>query len=128
MPELDGNIAPLSNFCGIIERLLCIWKKRAHFIFRLDVELPAWITHTILILHLFTGLEAKKNVVWFCIFGKRIVNIICGYHRNAGLLMKAEDAGIDFLLLGVAVILKFQKEIVLPENILIMKGSFFASS
>ena len=64
-------------------------------------------------------------------FGVRrigIVNIVCRNKRNSRLLMQSQHPLIHELLLRIAVILHFQKEILLSEDFLITHCGFLRLS
>ena len=122
MSELDLNITPFGNFMGILQSFLCIRKKRLHLLFRLYIELPAGISHSVLIRHFFAGLKAQKDIMSFGIGLIGIMYIIGGNQRYAGFFMKTEDSCINLFLLGISVILKLQEKVVTPENLNIMKS------
>ena len=66
--------------------ILRVGEELSHLFFRLDIVLPAFIAHAVLIGHLLAGLEAEQKVMSLGIFGEGIVDIVGTDQRDPGLL------------------------------------------
>ena len=97
----------IRDLLRIIHCFLRIWKKRTHLVLTFDVELTAFITHTILIRNLLTGLDAKKHIMCLHIIRIRIMHIIRTDKPDPRLLTHAHQLLIDQLLIRNSMILQF---------------------
>ena len=115
----------LCDLVCILKRLRRIWKKTFHFFGRFHIILTALIAHTVFICQFLTCLKTEQYIMRLCILCKCIMHIIGRNKFYSCLTMHFQKLLIDILLFRNAMILQFQKEIPLPENILITKSSLF---
>jgi hypothetical protein len=57
-----------------------------------------------------------------------IVDVICRHQIDAGLTAHPDQLGIDFFLVIIAVILKFQKEIIFPKDLFLWSYTTHSAS
>ena len=92
-------------------------KERKHLLFRLDVKLARLKLHAGGVVHRLAHLNGHQHILNAGIFTGQIVRVIGRNQRNAGLVRQTVQTHIDFFLCLDAVILNFQKEIILSENL-----------
>ena len=105
LSEFDLDVTTFGNLFGIVKCFPGIRKKRFHFVFGFQVILSTLIAHPVLVADLCLGLNAQKNVVSSSILRRNIMHIIRADHRNAGLPVQFQNALVDSLLVGNAVVL-----------------------
>src|SRR5712692_1480107 len=83
----------------------------------LEIKLVGRELHAVRVAHRLARLDAKQDFLRVRVLVMKVVAIVGGYQRNAGLLGKANEFSIDTLLDFQALILDFQEKIAFPENI-----------
>ena len=121
--ELKLHLAAPGDAHRVVARLL--WKERAHLLLAFQIELVGREFHPILVLNGVVGLDAQQDAVHPAVLPFDIMAVIRRHKRNPRLLRQSEKLRIDELLLADPVILKLQKEIPVPENLLIAQGGLF---
>ena len=124
--EFNVDLAAVRDLLSIFQRLQRIGEQTAHLLFRFDVVLSAFIAHTVFIADLLARLDTEKDVVGIRIRFVSIVNIIGRHQFDARLLAHPHQLLVDQALFGNSMILQFQKEISLSENLLITQRGFFS--
>ena len=124
--ELDLHVAAIGNLLRIFQRLQRIRKKLRHLLRRFHIILSALVAHTILVLQLLAGLDAEQNVVRLGVRRQRVMHVVRRHQLNAGLRAHAQKLLVDDLLVGDPMILQFQEEIALAENLLVLQRDLFA--
>ena len=120
----DLHMAALRNSAGILQSLRRIGKQLCHLLRGLYIILSSFVTHPVLVRKLLPCLDAKEDIVRLCVLRTGIVTVIGADQRNACLPAHTDKLRIDHPLLRYSVILKFQKEIAVPENLVITKCCF----
>ena len=115
-------MAAVGNALGVVERLLCVGKELSHLLLALDIELSAGIAHAVFVGQLFAGLDTEQDIVGLRVLREGVVAVIRGDQRDPRRAADAQESGIDGLLVGVAVILQFEEEIALAEDIEVAQG------
>ena len=121
MSEFKIDIASLRYLRSIVQCFGNISEQRTHLLFGFEIELPAFVTHAVLIRYLLLRLNAEKDVVRHGVVREGVVNIVRSDQIYAGLLMHSKQLGIDRALVRDAVILQFQKEITVTEYPVVFK-------
>ena len=115
--EFDGHAASLCDSVCILQSLRRIGEQGGHLLRRFDIILSAFISHTVLILQLLPGLEAEKNIVGRRVLRTGIMAVIRRDKADPQFSAHAQQLGVHLLLLRNPVVLQFQEEIPLPEDI-----------
>ena len=115
--ELEFYLTAVCNLDRACNGIRVGRKERKHLLFRLDVKLARLKLHAGGIVHRFAHLNGHQHILNPGIFTGQIVRVIGRDQRNAGLVRQAVQTHIDFFLCLDAVILNFQKEIILSENL-----------
>ena len=114
-------MAPVRNLLCIFQRLKRIGKECRHFFLRFHIILSAFIAHPVFIGKLLSRLQAQQNIVGLFILRVSIMYVVCRHQFNSGFLRKPKKLLIHDRLFRNSMVLKFQKEIPLSENLLITK-------
>ena len=77
--ELDFHMTSVRDLLRILQSLQRIREQLLHFLFRLDIVLPALIAHTILIRKLLSGLNAEQDIVRLPVLRIGIMHVICSH-------------------------------------------------
>ena len=124
-PETNLHLTALGYFFRILERFFFVRKESPHLFLTFDIELSSGVAHPVLILQLLSGLQAEKDIVRFRIFFVGIVNIVRHNERNPRFFVQSPHPLVHQLLLRIAMILHFQKEISFAEDSFIVKRRVF---
>ena len=103
--EFDLHVTAVRDPLGILHCLPGIGEQSLHFLFALDIILPALVAHTILVRQLFARLQAQQDVMRDRILGIGIVHIVGGHQGNVQLSAHLEQFHIYRALFRDAVIL-----------------------
>ena len=103
--EFDLHVTAVRDPLGILHCLPGIGEQSLHFLFALDIILPALVAHTILVRQLFARLQAQQDVMRDCILRIGIVHIVGGHQGNVQLSAHLEQFHIYRALFRDAVIL-----------------------
>ena len=123
LPERNLHIAPVGNALGILQSLPRIGKQPLHLLLALHEILAALIAHPVLVRQLLVGLKAQQNIVGIRVPGIGVVDVIGGHQRDIQLPAHLQQLRIYHALFRIAVILKLQEKISLPEAFLILPRS-----
>ena len=119
---LDGrelDVAALRDVPGAVERILHLIEQRHHFFARFDVERRLIEAHPVRVRHRLPGLDAKHDFVGAGVVFAQVVRIVGGDQRNACVGREAVNQGQHFGVGIEAMVLQFEKEIVLAEQVCI---------
>ena len=97
-------------------------KEARHFFGALDKKLVAVEFEAVGLVDFCAGLHAEHYVVGVRVFTAQVVRVVGGDERNAELALEAEEVGMDLLFFGQALVLNFEVEIALAEDVLILTG------
>ena len=117
LAEGEFDIAHFGDLSGVFNRLGILGKERRHFLRRAEVEVLRLVTHAVLVIHRFPGLNTQQNVVRVGVLLAQVVRVVRHNERQTRLLVQAQNALVDDRLLADAVILQLQVEMVRTEDL-----------
>ena len=125
--ERSGNFfQPQAAAFGDVERarenLGRIFEDAIHFVVALDEELRAFEFQACGVANRLPRLDAEHHILRVSVVFAQIVAVIGRDQRQAKIFLQLEQAGMDFVFHGKALILNFEKEVFLAENIGIASG------
>ncbi len=123
MPELKVEIAHLGNFHGVVRRVLKIREQSAHLLLALQVKLLRFKAHTVGVIHGFAHLDAHQNILIICVLFLYIMRVICQHKGYARFAVERNQLARGLFLVKNAVILYFQVEIALAEQLIKLQGA-----
>ena len=112
------QLAAIRDALGVLHSLRVAGEQGLHFLRGAEVEVPWLIAHAVFIVHGLAGLDAQQHVMALGIFTAEVVGIVGAHQRDAGLIVHSQQGAVNGGLVRNAVILQFQIEIVLPQNVL----------
>ena len=115
------KIAQFGDFHGICKGFGGLWEQFRHLVARFDVKFRAGEPHPVFVVQGFSRLDAQQHVVHLAVLFPQIMCVVGAHQRNAGLFMKGQQAGVDGLLLGDAVILQFQIIVAPTEQLVVFQ-------
>ena len=124
LAEGEVKLAPVGDALGVLHGIGISGKQLLHLLRGADVEIPRLIAHAVFIVNDLAGLDAQQHIVAFGVLLPEIVGVIGADQGNARLLVQAQQAPVHRGLLGDAVVLKLQIEIVPAQNVLHGQGIF----
>ena len=125
LTERDCHVAPLRYFFRVVDRFRHKAEEFPHLIRGFHIILSALVAQTVLIHDFLSRLNAEQDVMRVHILPVCIVTVICADQRKAFLVVHPDQLAVDMLLLRDPVILQLEEKVVLPENLPVLKGSFF---
>ncbi len=120
--EHKVKIAQFGDFHGICKGIGGFGEQFRHLVARFDVKFRAGEPHPVFILQRLARLDAQQHVVHLAVLFSQIVGVVGGNQRDAGLFMEGQQAGVDSLLLGDAVILQLQIIVAPTEQLVVLQG------
>ena len=124
LAEGEVKLAPVGNALGVLHGVGITGEQLLHLLRGADVEIPRLIAHAVLVVHGFSGLDAQQHVVALGVLLPEIVGVIGADQGNARLLVQAQQAPVHRGLLGNAVVLQLQIEVVPAQDLLHSQGVF----
>ena len=118
--ELD--VAALRDLPGAIDGVFEFAEQRHHFVARLQVEIGMVPVHAVGVGHRLARLNAHEDFVRAGVFAAQIMRVVGGDERNAGFDRQAVDLRREALVLLEAVVLNFEEEILLAEDVAVGVG------
>ena len=97
-------------------------EQRQHLFARLEVKLRLREAHPVGIRHGLAGLDAQQDFVRASVVLAEIVRIVGGHQRNSGVARQAMHLRHHLSIRIQAVILQFQEEILLAEEVAVFVG------
>ncbi len=116
------DMAALRDLPGAIDGVFQFAEERHHFVARLQVEIRMVPVHAVGVGHRLARLDAHENFVRARVFAAQIMRVVGGDERNAGFDRQAVDLRRQPLVLLEAVILNFEEEVLLAEDVAIGIG------
>ncbi len=113
------HLAALGDFPRPVDGVFQLAEQRHHLGARFQIEIWIVPVHTRRVAHGLPGLNAHQNFVGARVVAMQVMRVVGSHQRNAGFLRQPVHLRGDQLVLIQAMILNFQKEIALAENILI---------
>ena len=114
---LNFHIATSGDRDGAIERVGQFAKHLSHLFGSLKIKLVGRKFHPLGIAHRLAGLNAHQDFLRMRVRARQIVAIVRGNERNAAFVRKPDEIAVDAMFGLQALVLNFQKEIALAENI-----------
>ena len=105
MVKFNLYMTPLSDLMGIFDGLSGVGEQFRHLFCRFKVILSSLIAHTILICHLFAGLDAQQDIMRLGICVVNIMHIVRSHQIDGQIFTHAQKSGIHRLLLRNPVVL-----------------------
>ena len=124
LAEGEVKLAPVGNALGVLHGVGITGEQLLHLLRGADVEILRLIAHAVLVVHGFSGLDAQQHVVALGVLLPEIVGVIGADQGNARLLVQAQQAPVHRGLLGNAVVLQLQIEVVPAQDLLHGQGVF----
>ena len=93
-----------------------------HLLRGAEVEVSRLIAHPVLVVYGLARLDAQQYIVALGVLRPQVVGVVGADQWDARLLMDAEQIPVHQRLLGDAVVLQFQIEVILPEDLLHGQG------
>ena len=124
LAEGEVKLAPVGNALGVLHGIGIPGKQRFHLLRGAEIEIPRLIAHAIFIVNGLAGLDAQQHVMALGVLPAQIVGVVGADQGNARLLVQAQQAPVHRGLLGNAVVLKLQIEVVPAQDLLHSQGVF----
>ena len=123
--DLEFEIAPFRHDKRVRDRFGYLRpENRIHLIIALEIELlMIHHRHAVRIIHLAAGGNAEQDILCARMFLADIMDIVRGNERELELLGEFDELSVDELLFFDAVILNFEEEIIVSEDIEIIGKS-----
>ena len=121
---LDLHVTPLGDGGGTLDRVGQLAENLSHLRSGLEVELVSGKLHALRVAHRLAGLDAKQHFLSAGVGLGQIVTVVGGYQRNAGLAREAHHLLIDALFDFYALVLHFEEEVALAEDVAQAVGGF----
>ena len=99
---------------------------RAHLVGTLDVEVVAVELHPLLVAEGLAGADAEQDFVREGVVLREVVRVVRGDEPQSGLLAEARHHRHDLLLVGDAVVLDLEEEVVRAEDVFVLQRGVFA--
>ena len=121
---LQFQAAPLGNLDSLIENVRDLAEDAIHILAGLEIKLIGVELHPVRIVHRLAGLNAQQDVVRAAIILLHVVAVVGRGDLNAGALADPQHVGNDLSLLLQTVVVDFEKEPILAEDILVLGCRF----
>ena len=118
LAEGELHLAHLRDALRVGHRVRIPGEQCLHLLRGAQIEVLRLIPHPVLVIHGLACLDAQQHVVALGVLLAQIVGVVGAHHGNARLVVQPQDAPVHLCLLPDAVILQFQIEIALTEDIL----------
>ena len=122
LAELDLDVAAFGDQERVVARRRNLTKEVTHLAGGLHVVLGAVEPEPLLVAHQRAGLHAQQCVVRHRIVLAGVVAVVRGQQRRTQLLRQADELRVGALLLGNAVVLEFDEQVVPAEDVLEAPG------
>ena len=123
--SLDFNVAALGDSHRPGHRVGNLAEHLRHFLRRLEIKLIGRKLHALPVAHGFAGLNAHQHFLGVRIGLRQIVAVVCGHERDSAFAREFYQVAIHAHILLQPLVLHFQKEISLAENIAQPVGAGF---
>ena len=117
LTEGEFHPAAVSDALGVGHRVGIGGEQPLHLLRGAEIEIPRLIPHTVLIVHRLARLDAQQHVVALRVLFPQIVGIVGTHQRDARLAVQPQKTPVHLGLLGDAVILQFQIEVLFTEDV-----------
>ena len=114
--EFKVELTARGDFDGVFHGLGQRGEERAHFVLALEVELLRLKAQAVCLVHGVAGLDAQQHVLRRGILFFEIVRVVRHGEGDAGLAAQADQAVGGRVLLGDAVVLDLEIEVLLAEE------------
>ena len=118
LAELDLDVGPLGDPERVVARLGHLAEQPAHLVRGLQVVLVAVELEAVGVAHQRAGLHAQQGVVGLVVLAVGVVAVVGGQQRRLDLAGDLEQLRVGAVLLGDAVVLQLDEEVVAPEDVL----------
>ena len=125
--EGEFHVALIRNHLRVVDRFGQIGEQRAHLGFGFDVELVGGKLEPGLFAEHVVGADADQHLLHFGVLFAKIVRVVGGDRRDAGLFGKPHEIGNQRKLFAQAVVLHFQIEIAFAEEVAVPQGGLFGA-
>ena len=116
------HVAAFGNAQGAAQHVGRVLEDPLHFVVTLDEEVRALELHAVGVLDRLAGLDAEHHVLRVGVVLAEIVAVVRCDQRQAKVFFQAEQIGMDAVFLFEALVLNFEKEVVLSENVVVGRG------
>src|SRR5439155_16611277 len=114
---LNFHVAAQSDFHSAAQRFRDFAKDLRHLGGILEVKLVSLELHTIRVAHGLAGLDAEQHFLGVSVVVMKVVTVVGGHERDAGLFRKTGQFGIDIFFDRQSLVLNFEEEIAFAENV-----------
>ena len=114
---LNFHVAAQSDFHGAAQRFRDFAEDLRHLRGAFEVKLIGLKLHAIRIAHGLAGLDAEQNFLGVSVVVMKVVTIVGGHERDAGLFRKTDQFAIDVFFDRQSLVLNFEEEIAFAENV-----------
>ena len=114
--ELKFDVAALRDLRRVLEGLVQLREARAKLLLRLDVEFVGGELQAVGLVDGLAGLDAEQDVLHNGVLAAQIVGVVRDDQRQASLPGELQQHRVDLCLLGQAVVLQLEIEIVRAED------------
>ncbi len=121
------QVALFCNPEGVGDSFGDIPEKVGHHLGGFEVEMPGPEAEPVLFIEEGPGLKAEERIVRLPILLVQVMRIVCGDKGNLALGAQLHEQRKDRFLVGKTVVLDLEKEMFLPENLLVFPDRFAGS-
>jgi hypothetical protein len=118
LAEGDLDVGALGDPQRVVARLGHLGKQRPHLGGGLQVVLIAVELEPVGVAHQRAGLHAQQRVVGYCVFPMDVVAVVGGQQRRPDALGQLDELRVGLVLLGDAVVLQLDEQVVAAEDVL----------
>ena len=116
------EVAALGDLHGAGQHAGRVGKQARHLVGGLDEELVGVEFEAIGVVDLGVGLHAEHHVVGVRVFAAKIMRVVGGDQRDFELALQPEEIVLDLALGFEALVLNFEIEVALAEDVLVLEG------
>ena len=110
--EIEFHMAALGDLYGVFDGVVQLGKDPAHFLLGFDIHLIGFHAHAILVGQRLAGLDAHEDFLRLRVLALHIMAVVGGDKPQIHLSGQTDEGGQHALLIGEAVILNFDVEMI----------------
>ena len=122
LAQLDLHVGPLGDQQRVVARLGHLAEEVAHLRRRLEVVLGALELEAVRVREQCAGLHAEQRVVGHGVLAVGVVAVVGGQQRRADAPGDLDQLRVGAVLVGQAVVLQLDEEVVAAEDVLEPRG------
>ncbi len=117
--HLQADIAAFGDQQGVRERLGHLGEQAIHLLRRAQVIGPVGHAHPVGVGKQRPGLDGEQDILVFGVFGIDVMGVVGGDEAGVVMRSQVEQGAVDLLQLRDVVLLEFEEEIVLAEDLVV---------